>query len=653
VAASYRPPDVVERERPLAVETASLSCVNVGRPPQIVTPDWFQSASGLWLPSHVRDWDRRIAVEIGRDSAGRQVLGVLNDLPDSASQVHAFVDERAIGLPISELPMQINRAKSVAFESAAFYISGMGMATFEARPDPETQRDLAKALIIDPDILEGIEQALSSRKGSVVFAEQHLAAIARLAVKHADRWQNADLARDGRTLERTLLGCSALAMGDSERLTGEHMGPFDAVAFLVHNGAFYSREPLLEALARNVWLYQDLAQSSDARAHPQWRDLDDWARGVSGLRLREQLAVGFGALGAARVLDEAGPLQGRGLLSATWASDIADRLDVPADRVLDTLSADPRWYAEQFDEIETRYGLSDSAAAAGWTTSPFEARPFVKLRDGRLLLWSVRALTSWLTDGFYYRGLTRASAQNDVSGFTAFNGWLVERYAREVVEGVLPRTKPAGSGRALRSVRYQMQSGEVDSPDIALDYGQDLVLVEVRSGRLKLDTRVTGDPARVQRDLEVLIVEKAQQLSRRIDDYLAGRYELDGVRQEDIRRIWPVVLSGASLLMAEPVYDWIIDAVGDHLRQATVQPLTIIDMADWEQLCGQLEAGRAAPDLLERKTGAYRRLDWRRMVYEDPFLSGETRTSALVQRANASFRRMIEDFGWDASGFDP
>ena len=198
-------------------------------------------------------------------------------------------------------------------------------------------------------------------------------------------------------------------MGDSERLTGEHMGRFDAVAFLVHNGAFYSREPLLEALARNVWLYQDLAQSSDARAHPQWRDLDDWARGVTGLSLREQLAVGFGALGSARVLDEAGPLQGRGLLSATWASEIAERLDVPADRVLDAVSADPRWYAEQFDEIETRYRLSDSAAVAGWTTSPFEARPFVKLRDGRLLLWSARALTSWLTDGFYYRGLTRAS----------------------------------------------------------------------------------------------------------------------------------------------------------------------------------------------------------------------------------------------------
>jgi hypothetical protein len=72
-------------------------------------------------------------------------------------------------------------------------------------------------------------------------------------------------------------------MSDSERVTGDHMDQFEAVAFLVHNGAFYAQEPLFEALARNAWLYQDLAQSQDARGHPQWRDLDLWAVETTGL----------------------------------------------------------------------------------------------------------------------------------------------------------------------------------------------------------------------------------------------------------------------------------------------------------------------------------------------------------------------------------
>jgi hypothetical protein len=360
----------------------------------------------------------------------------------------------------------------------------------------------------------------------------------------------------------------------------------------------------------------------------------------------------MGALAASRVLDDEGTPRGRGLLAASWAADVAERLNVRTDSVVEAISADQPWYASQFDETETRYELSDAAAAAGWTTSPFEKRPLVRLRDGRMLLWSARAITSWLTDGFYYRALTYAADNGDMLAFTRFNGWLVEEYARDVVEAALPAGKPSGSGRALRSVRYTGPSGDVDSPDIALDYGTDLVFIEVRSGRLKLDTRLTGDPARVQKDLRVLVVEKAQQLSRRIDDYRAGRFELDGVDRHHVMRIWPIVLSGASLLMAEMLYRWIVAEIGDHLGQASVQPLSILDMTDWEQFCGLLEAGRSAPDLLERKTGAYRELDWRRMVYDDPFLPSDARASAVVQKGDASFRRMIEDFGWDASRLD-
>jgi hypothetical protein len=621
-----------------------------GQPPRVTVPAWFQSASGLWLPSHLGEPNGRVSLELGRDSAGRQIVAVLNQLPDSEAQVHAFVDERAIGLPVSSLPTQINRVARTAFESAAFYISGMSLATAGARPAADQQRDLAKRLITDPEIAEGIDRALASGQGTVVFAEQHLAALARLAVKHADQARDVDLDRDLRTLERALLGCSALAMGDAERLTGEHPDRLDAVSLLVHSGAYYSREPLLGAIARSAWLYQQLAASADARGHPQWRDLEQWAVEVTGLSLHEQFAVGMAALGAARVLDDEGELRGRGLLAADWAARMGEWLDVPADGVLDAISAEPVWYAQQLDEIEARYQLDPAAAAAGWTTSPFESKPFVRLRDGRLLLWSPRSMTSWLTDGFYYRSLTHAAAQNDVSAFTTFNGWLVERYAREIVERALPAEKPAGSGRALRSVTYRGPDGNVDSPDIALDYGQDLILVEVRSGRLKLDTRITGDPHRVRRDLRLLIVEKAQQLSRRIDDYRADRFELDGIDRRHVRRIWPVVLSGATLLMAEQVYDWILAEVGDHLRQPTVQPLTILDMSDWEQLCGLLEADWSAPALLERKTGAYRRLDWRRMVFDDPFLPNDARASAVVEEAHSSFRRLIQDLPPPSTG---
>jgi hypothetical protein len=616
------------------------------RNPGMLVPRWTRSEGGVWMPAP--PGRETLQLELGRNVAGARIVAVLDKLPDSESQVFAFLDERAVGLAVSTLPQQINRVACVSFESAALYISVMSMATAQVPPGRERQITLVQELFIDGEIAAGAERALAAGEGSVAFAEQHLSAPARLAVRHSDSHSPADLERDAPTLERALIGCSALAMGDSERITGEHAELFDAVAMLVHHGAFYTREPLANALARNSWLYGTLALSSEGKMHPESCDPDTWARADTGLGLLEQFAAGMAALGSSRAIDDDGPLRGRGLLSADWATETAHLLGVSAQTILDALSAEPGWYAEEFERIEKAYRLDEWEAVAGWTTAPFETKPFVRLRDGRLCLWSARALLSWLTDGFYYRALTYAEGEGRGHGFTTFNGWLVERYAREVVDRALPAEKPHGSGRALGSVRYKGHAGGLDSPDIALDYGPDLVFVEVCSGRLRLDTRLTGDPARVREDLRRVLTGKAQQLSRRIDDYLNGAFELEGVDRNAVERVWPVVLTGASFLMTELVYEWIIREIGKHLRQPATQPLTVLDIADWEQLCGLVEVGWTVPRLLARKVGAYRGLDWRRMVKDDPYLPHETRPSVVAQQADRAFRDAVARLGFQA-----
>ncbi len=611
----------------------------------MLVPTWTRSEGGVWMPADATGHPK-LQLELGRDTSGAPIVAVLDKLPDSEAQVFAFLDERAIGVQVSTLPEQINRLARVAFDSAAIYISAMSMATAQVPPGRGRQVALVRELFIDKEIAAGAERALKAGEGSVAVAEQHLSALCRLAVGHSDTSRPADLERDARTVERALVGCSALAMGDSERIMGEHAEPFDAVAVLVHNAAFQSREPLANALARNSWLYRTLALSPEGQAHPEFCDPDRWARADTGLGLLEQFAGGIAALGSSRALDDDGPLGGRGMLAADWVTGTAEQLGVPAQAILDALSAAPGWYAEQFEAIERAYGLDEREAAAGWTTAPLETKPFVRLRDGRLCLWSARALLGWLTDGFYYRALTHARHERRGGGFTTFNGWLVECYARQVVEQALPPDKPHGSGRALGSVRYTGRSGGVDSPDIALDYGTDLVFVEVCSGRLRLDTRLTGDPSAVRDDLRRVLTGKAQQLSRRIDDYLDGAFELDGVDRSTVERVWPVILTGASFVMTEHVYDWIIREVGDHLRQPGTRALTVLDMADWEQVCGLVEAGWTVPRLLGRKTGAFRCLDLRRMVKDDPYLPDETRPSMVAQQADRSFREAVARLGF-------
>ena len=60
------------------------------------------------------------------------------------------------------------------------------------------------------------------------------------------------------------------------------------------------------------------------------------ARADSGLGLLEQFAAGMAALGSSRAIDDDGPLGGRGLLSADWATTTGDMLGVSAQAILDT-----------------------------------------------------------------------------------------------------------------------------------------------------------------------------------------------------------------------------------------------------------------------------------------------------------------------------
>lgn len=101
-------------------------------------------------------------------------------------------------------------------------------------------------------------------------------------------------------------------------------------------------------------------------------------------------------------------------------------------------------------------------------------------------------------------------------------------------------------------------------------------------------------------------------------------------------------------MMTELVYDWIIREVGEHLGQSVTQPLAVLDIADWEQLCSLVEAGWTVPQLLARKTGAYRGLDWRRMVNDDPYLPHETRPSVVAQQADRAFRDAVARLGFQA-----
>ena len=87
---------------------------------------------------------------------------------------------------------------------------------------------------------------------------------------------------------------------------------------------------------------------------------------------------------------------------------------------------------------------------------------------------------------------------------------------------------------------------------------------------------------------------------------------------------------------------------GDVLLSACLSALhpIALELMDGLQLCGLAETVWSVPQLLERKIGAYRRLDWRRMVQDDPYIDHKVRPSFVVKQADVSFQEMLQRLGF-------
>lgn len=341
-----------------------------------------------------------------------------------------------------------------------------------------------------------------------------------------------------------------------------------------------------------------------------------------------------------------------GVLAPDWINVVAEALAISPEDVRALLTADRAWYASTFTEIENTLGLGEDTARAGWNRAPFEMRPLLRLASGELLLWSPGPLTAWMTDGVYHRYHDAAKAIGRGDGFRTFFGWLTEEYVREALREAHPGDRPPGGGRLLDETEYSTPRGDRRSPDAAIDLGTDLVLIEVFSGRLTLPTRVAGTPGQVSDNLENLVLSKARQLSNRIDDFLDGTLTYPDVDSQYVERVWPVLVTGTGLLMNEALANSIRDALGEHLRQPGVQYLTILDLADVEQLCGLVERGHSVAEILRRKLGGYAELDFGRMVHDDPHLDHTARSAGSERRIRKAFAMVAERFGWDPALLD-
>jgi hypothetical protein len=174
----------------------------------------------------------------------------------------------------------------------------------------------------------------------------------------------------------------------------------------------------------------------------------------------------------------------------------------------------------------------------------------------------------------------------------------------------------------------------------------------VTGGRPTQKSIVDADPESIRRDIEKLLEEKIKQLGDRIKDLRNGTAELPGVRMDQVKHIWPLVVNSEGLFQTPTLWSYLREASSAlvALDQPGVQPLTLLDHADIERLMGLAFESRALIDVLRSKTqDAWRERELATWFQSEGNAFGSGESAFIGEVSQAAIDRLVETLLGDQS----
>lgn len=613
----------------------------------LTAPDWSRSPSGLWLPldAELESWPR------GMEDRRFQGL-LIAERREVLPGVAAFATPEFVGQARLEMDGLLTLIQKLPRENWLLTISSLQARLWAIHGDFDRHFDLAAEVFSGTPAWSGIKAFLQNGDGvRVPFSEQGLTLLQWLVVVGgSDAPFKADLNRkEWGVLRSGLLGVASHVDVQGDRALGDE--PKHWLYYLTQNFAFNSKPMVSNAIGRTWRIYGCLARELGEGDVPSHAPIDAWFAEDYGLRLEQQLALGFGLhayLGIAAAEENGGrhPI----VVDEGVFKDLFDRLGLSGsqrERAADLISAPLAWFQGQVSRT--------TVERASWDQVPMMRRPFLRLEDGRYLLLTPRALESWFSDGVFYRGLDCAHRRGGkaVADYTAYVGHLTEAYVLQMARSVHPEPRLPHVGKVHGD--RQFGSG-VHSSDVTITYPNELALIEVSSRRLTVKSRRDGDPDALRMDLREIAGRRVGQLHRSIE---AVKPRLGGVRPalrypevapERLVRIWPVVVTAIPLTWTDQLEAFLKEENPGALERDDVEPLDLLALEDFEALLAIVErTGRRLVDLLRTKREvAGRHADVRRWLGRD---------RATPNFGQPSYVSVAFDEAWDeiqvALGFAP
>jgi hypothetical protein len=555
-------------------------------------------------------------------------------LPSELDQIGVFIAEPELGLAATTLTQLRKLAESLPFEAAMLEVGILIARVHPVMNKPAGQWQLAQQFYASrPDLLERYREVLHEEPQRLVFSPQPLTLLLRMLIDHAkqDPLRNLDSVEFG-ILQDAVLGAHSAIETALDQLglpSRDHL-----LAYELQAATFFRRPQLLEEMARHQELLRLATADERFKGSHNRVPVEDWLA-ASGMSAAKQWAVGFGLSAITESFGDT--VRPRAL--AEHVDDLLNRFGLGAtSRELPVLAASRSEFQAEFAS------LGGGEETLAWEVRPFKSRPFLRFADGDLLLLSPSWLLSWLGEGFHYRAMTHAQQVHGSSvsaKYTRFMGEIVERYAVDLAE-----TAVTPLARVVGEQPYGKGDGQRTS-DVVIHVGADLILFEVHARRVAAIAAVTGSVADATLEVSRLLVDKIEQVGLCIAALLAGDATLPKIEIDTIERIWPVVVSVGHVMQTQNLWGYLNEAMDKaktaSLAEPRVQPLQVMDMADYEKLMGLLQAGEDLPALLARKTsGPFRERDLAAWLHGDRAApSDKPRLSILEERWEAMSDEVI------------
>lgn len=434
---------------------------------------------------------------------------------------------------------------------------------------------------------------LEAGRRDLVFCQEQLLLAMRLVIEHGQPGPPGEIDRLG--MARLLLGVTDLMVsGDGlEAGTAEDV----AVALALRRLGLPRAEKVTHEYAR--WYDLLVTRARAAGGTPGAMDLDELFAEATGLDIEDFLAIAW--VHAAPLYS---PHSVRDLQAAGFHTVLARLQDKYRDP--DTAAAAAALLIGDVATMRARFA-GDSSELHRSSLRPFWEHPYIRLESGRIFPVSSELMLNRGIRGIYHLLIDQTSRTRraGVNELTSFIGRLHEDYLSSLLRRAFTHVKH-GTFVSEADVIAANSRNEKPPFDGAIVTGDTIVLVEMLTATLRLDTLEECDPALYQRDFNRDFKKKTAQLARAVEEVGAGRWTVPGVVPASVRRVVPVLASLHPFPLFGPMWNPFRAAFGQPVfgQEATVMPLQLVTDEDLE-LLEALQVAGSIPiaDALTRRAG--------------------------------------------------